>query len=74
MSKDFQKLKTLMELEGTNVEQFVHDTMFESLVEGICMNDGCDATYQYEADQSKGYCHECRTRTVKSGLLLAGII
>ena len=74
MSKDSDKLDELAELEGTTVDELLQNSMFDSLVEGICMNDGCNATYAYEADQSKGYCEECRTRSVKSALLLGGIV
>ena len=74
MNQNEVKLERLAELNGTTTEGLIASSMFDSMVEGICMNPNCDATYQYEADQSKGWCDECKTRTVKSALLLAGIM
>jgi len=51
-------------------EEYIHDCGCP----GICMNDGCDATYEYEHDQDKGWCENCNTGTVKSAMLLAGIM
>ena len=36
----------------------------------ICMNEGCDATYDYEPDSTTGWCDECETNTVKSAIEL----
>jgi hypothetical protein len=38
------------------------------------MNPGCTYSTEYEPDQQKGWCEECGTRTVRSALVLAGII
>ena len=45
-----------------------------SIVPAICMNKDCDARYEYEPDQDKGWCSECNTGSVKSLLILMGII
>tara|TARA_R110000751_G_scaffold93651_1_gene182799 strand:- start:546 stop:761 length:216 start_codon:yes stop_codon:yes gene_type:complete len=45
-----------------------------SIVPAICMNKDCDAMYEYEPDQDKGWCSECNTGSVKSLLILMGII
>ena len=46
----------------------------ESIVPGICMNFSCSNVYEYEPDQDKGWCDCCASNTVKSGLILAGLI
>ncbi len=43
-------------------------------IPGICTNDGCTFTAEYEPDCSSGYCEECKTQTVKSLYVLLGII
>jgi hypothetical protein len=40
----------------------------------ICMNEGCDFTCEMEPDQTRGWCDECRTNSMKSVPVLAGII
>jgi hypothetical protein len=68
------KLKTLLEIEGLTLEDFLEQYALESCVPAICMNKNCDAVYEYEPDQDRGYCEECETNSVKSGLILLGII
>jgi len=46
----------------------------DSVVPGICTNEGCDFTAEYEPDQDAGWCEECDTGTVASALILAGVI
>jgi hypothetical protein len=38
------------------------------------MNEGCDFVTDVEPDQDAGWCELCNTNTVKSGLMLAGLI
>jgi hypothetical protein len=38
------------------------------------MNPSCSNVYEYEPDQDKGWCDCCASNTVKSGLILAGMI
>jgi len=67
------KINTLIKLEGYKSEEdFVLNNMISSIVPGICNNPGCDATYEYEPDQDMGWCENCDTKTVKSGLVLMG--
>lgn len=40
----------------------------------ICMNDGCEYTAEMEPDQSAGWCDECNTTTMKSVMVLGGVI
>ena len=69
------KLKTLSENEGfDDMQDFLESAMFDSVCPGICTNDGCEYTTQVEPDQTEGWCEECKTNSVKSGLILAGII
>ena len=69
------KLKTLCDIEGFSdemefLEEYAHDSVFP----GICMNSRCDYTAHNEPDQDHGYCERCNTSTVKSGLVLLGLI
>jgi hypothetical protein len=38
------------------------------------MNEDCDLTCEMEPDQDAGYCEECRTNSMQSALILAGLI
>lgn len=74
-ARDDAKLEQLLDLEGFEDEYgFLEVFSFESLVLGICMNEGCDYTTEYEPDQDRGFCECCGTATVKSGLILAGAL
>ena len=74
-SNTADKLKTLLGLyDYENTDDFAHHYITDSIVPGICMNDGCEATYDYEPDQTEGWCDECETNSVKSGFILMGII
>ena len=63
-------------------EQFGYDSPFELMEEyitdsvcpGICMNPDCDYTTEVEPDCGSGYCEECGTQTVKSVMMLEGVI
>jgi hypothetical protein len=46
----------------------------DGVCHGICMNKNCDYTCEVEPDQDKGWCEMCKTKTVKSALMIAGII
>jgi len=46
----------------------------DSVVPAICMNPECDYTTDMEPDQSRGWCEVCDTNTVKSALVLMGVI
>lgn len=69
------KLKLLAEIEGySDVQEMLEASVFDSCCPGICMNKDCEYTTEVEPDQDKGWCEICETNTVKSGLMLAGII
>lgn len=69
-----EKLNKLAEVEGKDVMEMFEEATFDSVAFGICTNDGCDYTTTVEPDQSRGYCEVCESHTVKSCLILAGMI
>jgi hypothetical protein len=70
-----QKLKKLVELEGYDDEiDLIADAVGDSVCPAICMNEGCDYTAEMEPDQDRGWCENCGTNSLKSALVLAGII
>lgn len=69
------KLQKLAEIEGYDDPQdMLNDRICDSLVPAICSNPSCDYTQDMEPDQDKGWCPECEENTLKSCLILAGII
>jgi hypothetical protein len=69
------KLQRLAELEGfETVDEIFDAAVTDSVCPGICISPGCDYTTEVEPDQRKGYCEICGTQTVKSCLVLAGLI
>ena len=69
------KLDRLVESEGyTDVLDLLSAVIADSVSPGICMNADCDYTTEVEPDQDRGYCESCGTNSVKSALVLAGII
>lgn len=69
------KLKTLAASEGyEGTLEFLEAFAMDCVVPGICTNEGCDYTTSNEPDCGEGWCEMCHTSTVRSGLLLAGII
>jgi hypothetical protein len=75
LSKDQQKLTTLLEIEGyESLEEMAEAVFSDSVSPGICTNDSCDYTTEVEPDQDRGWCEVCGTNTVKSVLMLAGLI
>ncbi len=69
------KLEKLAEIEGfTTVEDLLEAASYDGVSPAICINAGCDHTAEMEPDQDEGHCEECRTRTMQSALVLAGLI
>jgi hypothetical protein len=69
------KLGRLAELEGYNHPfSMLEDAITDSVCPGICINKGCDYTTEVEPDCQDGYCEECETQTVKSAMILAGVV
>ena len=73
-NQEASKLDTLAESCGLSVAAFIEGYALEDVVPGICMNQHCDFTANYEPDQRKGWCEECGTKSVRSGISLAGMI
>lgn len=70
-----QKMQILLDTEGyDDIEDFMQETMHESIVPAICMNKDCDYVSYYEPDQTEGWCEECHTQSCMSGheILFAG--
>lgn len=67
-------LRDLLESEGMNRHEFIEAYTLESCVPGICTNADCDNVEYYEPDQTEGWCSCCDTTTVKSGLVMLGVI
>jgi len=71
---DTGKLDTLATIESMTVDELLKQGTFDSVTKGICMNPSCDYITDVEPDQDEGWCEVCNTPTVKSALILAGII
>ena len=69
------KLQKLMEIEGyTDLTAFLAACVTDSVNPAICCNPDCEFTCEMEPDQDRGWCEECSTNTMKSALVLAGVI
>lgn len=68
------KLDLLAREWGMKVSEFVEEYALDDVAPGICMNPDCDYTTEVEPDQREGWCEECGTRSVRSGVVLAGLI
>lgn len=51
-------------------EEYIADGICPS----VCMNPTCDFITDMEPDQDAGYCEECGTNSVKSLMILLGVI
>lgn len=69
------KLATLVASEGyQSLDGLLEASVLDSVCPAICMNDGCDYTEEMEPDQDRGWCPECQTNSMKSGMVLAGLV
>ena len=69
------KLQKLLEIEGyINVTELLAACITDSVSPAICCNPDCNYTAEMEPDQDRGFCEECRTNSMKSALVLAGVI
>ena len=69
------KLDQLAEIEGYgDTMEMLEAATFDSVAPGICANPGCDYSTEVEPDSSEGWCECCEAGTVKSCLVMAGII
>ena len=69
------KLAQLAEIEGfPSVADLIEAAVTDSVCPAICLNEHCSYTAEMEPDQDRGYCEECRTNSMASALILAGLI
>ena len=69
------KLIALAQTEGyAEVADFLEDYALDSVVPAICMAPDCDHTVDLEPDQRAGFCEACGRNTMKSGVVIAGMI
>jgi hypothetical protein len=73
-NREASKLDTLARESGMSVMEFIDSYALDDVSPGICMNPDRDYTTEVEPDQREGWCEECDTPTVKSGVVLAGLI
>jgi predicted Zn-ribbon and HTH transcriptional regulator len=63
----------LIEEEGMTETEFLDEFGLESVMPGICTKCGT-VSDRCEPDMRDGWCSECKSQKVKSGLVLLGII
>jgi hypothetical protein len=73
-NQEASKLDRLASTWGMSVAEFIETYALDEVVPGICMNPGCTYSTEVEPDLCTGWCEECGTRTVRSGIVLAGIL
>ncbi len=70
-----EKLAKLIAIEGyESIEELAEAILSDSVSPAVCMNEGCDYSAEMEPDQDAGFCEECRTNSMQSALILAGLI
>ena len=69
------KLVRLAEAEGyAEAAGFLEDHALDDVLPAICMAPDCDHTAELEPDQRAGFCEACGRDSMKSGLVIAGMI
>jgi hypothetical protein len=69
------KLQKLVTIEGFKDDTSLFEAVvFDTVCPAICINDGCDYSAEMEPDQDRGWCEVCGTNSMKSALVLAGLI
>ena len=75
LSQKAKKLLKLCEVEGFDkVADLIEAAACDSVCPAICVTEGCDYTAEMEPDQDAGWCEACGTNSVKSALILAGLV
>lgn len=74
VNHEASKLDALASVWGLSTAAFIEEYALDEVVPGICMNPDCTYTSEVEPDQTEGWCEECETRSVRSGIVLAGLI
>jgi hypothetical protein len=65
-------LAELAEAWGMGLDEMAQECMFDGICPAICVE--CGLTTEMEPDQDQGWCSACEKNTVKSALILAGMI
>ena len=65
-------LQELSESFGMSIESMMEQSIMDGVSPAICVK--CGYTTEMEPDQDRGWCEECEGNTVKSALILAGVI
>lgn len=73
-NREVSKLDLLAREWGMKTSEFIEEYALDDVVPGICLNPDCDYTTEVEPDQRQGWCEVCGTTSVRSGIVLAGII
>jgi hypothetical protein len=69
------KLAQLIEIEGySSLDDMLTAVVSDSVASGICVRGECSYTCDVEPDQDAGWCEACGRQSVRSALVLAGII
>lgn len=73
------KLKRLAEWHELSLQELLEACAMDNMditTEGnaICMNHNCNYICEMEPDQDRGWCESCKTNTMVSALVLAGMI
>jgi hypothetical protein len=69
------KLRALVAAEGyETLDDLLEAVITDSVCPAICVTDGCSYTHGMEPDQDRGWCEACGANTVRSALILAGVI
>ena len=57
-----------------DVMDMLENNTLDSVVPGICTTSGCEYSCECEPDARENWCENCEAPTVKSCLVLAGVI
>ena len=69
------KLAQLIEIEGfASLDDMLATVVSDSVAPGIFVREGCSYTCDVEPDQDAGWCEACGRQSVRSALVLAGVI
>jgi hypothetical protein len=74
VNREVSKLDLLAREWGMKTGEFIEEYALDDVVPGICLNPDCDYTTEVEPDQRQGWCEVCGTTSVRSGIVLAGLI
>jgi hypothetical protein len=72
-----EKLAKLLAAEGfTDITELAQEALLGSgaSTPSICMNERCNYVCEMEPDQDAGWCDECGTNSMMSGLVHAELI